>query len=180
MSEEPTNKATPFNELLEEGIKFIQEGVFEKAIQKAQEVQQADPHSADGFHLEAIARQYLYQWQESFEVLEKAVSNAPYDASIFNLKGFALLSLNRYDEAKADFQKAIDLEDFEPAHRNLVLLFIITDKIEEAITYLSERIKKNPEDVENLNFMSELWEKVGNQEQAQTYFEAAQKASKNS
>lgn len=177
MSEESDQKSTPFDKLLAEGIELIQNGGFEKAIQKAQEIQLTDSQSADGFHLEAIARQHLHQWPESLDALQKAVENAPYDASIYNLRGFALLSMNRYEEAKTDFQKAIDLEDFEPAHRNLVLFFIVNDEIEKAISYLSERIKTNPNDVENLNFMAELWEKVGNQEQAQAYKEAAQKAS---
>jgi Flp pilus assembly protein TadD len=165
-----------FDDLLNEGAEHIGNHNFAAALETASRLKALDPDSADGFHLAAIAHQYQYQWTESLAELDKAVLNAPYDAGLYSLRGFAYMSLNEYKKAEADFLEAISLEDFEPAHRNMVLLRILQDRSEEAIQMLTDRIRKSPENADNLMMMGDLMERIGQPEKARSWFEAAEDA----
>lgn len=162
-----------YDALIADGVHAVNEGDFTKAVEIAQKAKSVDNTSADAYHLMAIAYQHNQQWDKSIEQCSHAINNSPYDASLYSLRGFAYLSEGKYDEAQADFEEAISLEDFEPAHRNLVILKISQNKSQEAIDYLVERIQKNPEDVENLELMGMLLEKVGDLEKAKSYFKAS-------
>jgi Flp pilus assembly protein TadD len=164
-----------FEELLEKATKLIEQKEFDEALKVAKELQKEDPESADGFHVEAIAKQHQQEWEDSVYALDKAIDKSPYDAGLFNLRGFAEMSMSRYAKAEEDFNQAIELEDFEPAHRNLILLKILQDKGNEAINYLLERIKSNPKDVENWILMGDLMMRGGQEEKAKTYYAQAQK-----
>lgn len=171
------NDSPTFDTLLNRGIEFITTKQFTEALAVAREIQALDSDSADGFHLAAIALQHAYKWEESLKELEQAILNAPYDAGLYSLRGFAFMSLNQHEKAEADFQEAISLEDFEPAHRNLVLLRIVQNRSEEAIEMLTNRIKKNPGNVENLTMMGDLLTSIGNPEKAEGWYAAAEEAS---
>jgi Flp pilus assembly protein TadD len=167
-----------FEEILNTGAEQIQKGDLSAALQSASTLKSLDPDSADGYHLAAIAYQYQYKWQDSLVELNKAIANAPYDAGLYSLRGFAYMSLNKFSEAESDFLEAISLEDFEPAHRNLVLLRILQDRSEEAVQMLTDRIQKNPDNADNLTMMGDLMERIGQHDKARSWFEAAEDASK--
>jgi tetratricopeptide (TPR) repeat protein len=164
-----------FEKLLEEGTKLIEQKEYDEALKIAKKIQREDNESADGYHLEAIAKQHLQEWEDSIDALDRAIDKSPYDAGLYNLRGFAEMSLTRYAKAEKDFEEAIDLEDFEPAHRNMVLLKILQEKGNEAINYLLERIKANPKNVENWILMGDLMMRGGQEEKAKTYYAQAQK-----
>jgi cytochrome c-type biogenesis protein CcmH/NrfG len=134
-----------------------------------------EPESVDGYHLEAMVMQKLNQWEKSIGALEKAISKDDEQSGLFNLRGFANLQLENLEEAKSDFEKAIDLDDSPAAHRNLVLYKIMSDKGNEAISYLLDRIRNNPKDVENWILMGDLMQRAGHGAKARTYYEQAQK-----
>lgn len=164
-----------FDDIIARGVEAIESGKLEEALKIALEAQEKDDTSADGYHLEAIAYQHQYKWDESLNCLHKAIEHAPYDASLYSLRGFAYMSLEQMDKAQADFDEAISLEDFEAAHRNLVLLKISQGKTQEAVDYLIGRIQTKPEDSDNLTLMGNLLKIVGEEEKAQTYFDEAEK-----
>lgn len=164
-----------FNEKIQEAIRLINEENFDDATTLAKEIQESDPESPDGFHLEAIALQHKFEWQESIKALNKAIENAPYDASLYSVRAFAKMSMEDLIGAEKDLDEAIDLEDYEPAHRNKVILSIIKNDSEAAINYLLDRIHNNPEDFENWVLMGDLMKKVGMDEKAETYYEQAKK-----
>lgn len=163
-----------YDSLIADGVKAVNEGNFAQAIEISKKAKSIDATSADAYHLMAIAYQHNQQWEESTKQCTEAINNSPYDASLYSLRGFAYLSQGKYYEAQADFEEAISLEDFEPAHRNLVILKISQNKSQEGIDYLVERIQKNPDDVENLELMGMLLDKVGDKEKAESYFKAAE------
>lgn len=164
-----------FNDRIKEGIRLINEEAYEEAIALAKQIQESDPDSDDGFHLQAIAEQHLYLWQDSITSLNKAISQAPYNASLYSLRAFAKMSTEDFLGAQKDLQEAIELEDFEPAHRNMVILLIVKNKSDEAIEYLIERLKKNPKDVDNWILMGDLMKRVGMDDKADTYYNEARK-----
>ncbi|HET6528938.1 MAG TPA: tetratricopeptide repeat protein, partial [Balneolaceae bacterium] len=119
--------------------------------------------------------QKLNQWEESIKALDKAVSKDAEKSGLYNLRGFAKLQLEDLEAAKEDFEKAIDLDDSPAAHRNIVLYRIMSDKGNEAITYLLDRIRNHPKDVENWILMGDLMQRAGQSAKAATYYEQARK-----
>lgn len=164
-----------YEELTEKGIAHLQEENYDAALSVAKELQEMEEDTADGYHLEALVYQYQFDWKASLAALDKAIDCAPYDADLFNIRGFAHLSLEDFDKAKSDFEEAIDLEDLEAAHRNIVLMHILQDKSEEGIEYLVERLQQDPEQIENWIFMGDLMAKAGLDEKAKTYYDEARK-----
>jgi tetratricopeptide (TPR) repeat protein len=164
-----------FEDQLEEGLSLLHEGDYDHALDISRQLQKMEPESVDGYHLEAMVMQKLNQWEKSLEALEKAISKEEEKSGLYNLRGFANLQLENLDEAREDFEKAIDLDDSPAAHRNLVLYKIMSDQGNDAITYLLDRIKKNPKDVENWILMGDLMQRAGQGAKARSYYEQAQK-----
>lgn len=164
-----------FEEQLEEGLALLQEGDYDHALDIAHQLQKSEPEYSDGFHLEGLVFQKLNQWEKSIEALSKAIKLEKEKSGYYNLRGFASLQLENLEEAKTDFDKAIDLDDSPAAHRNLVLYKIMSDQGNEAISYLLDRIKSNPKDVENWILMGDLMQRAGQGTKAKTYYEQARK-----
>lgn len=164
-----------YEEQLEEGLALLHEGDYDHALDISHQLQEMEPESADGYHLEGMVFQKLNQWEKSIEALDKAVELEDQNSGYYNLRGFANLQLENLDLAIEDFEKAIDLDDSPAAHRNKVLYMIMNDDGNEAITYLLDRIKKNPKDVENWILMGDLMQRAGQSAKAKTYYEQASK-----
>lgn len=164
-----------FEEQLEEGLSLLREEDYDHALDISHQLQKMEPESVDGYHLEAMVMQKLNQWEKSIKALDKAITKNDEKSGLYNLRGFANLQLENLEKAKKDFVKAIDLDDSPAAHRNLVLYKIMSDQGNEAITYLLDRIRKSPKDVENWILMGDLMQRAGQDAKAKTYYEQAQK-----
>jgi Flp pilus assembly protein TadD len=164
-----------FEEQLEEGLALLREGDYDHSLDISRQLQKMEPDSADGYHLEAMIFQKLNQWEKSIGALDKAIELDPEKSGLYNLRGFARLQLDNLEEARENFEKAIDLDDTPAAHRNLVLYKIMNDQGNEAISYLLDRIRANPKDVENWILMGDLMHRAGQTAKARTYYEQAQK-----
>ncbi len=160
---------------LEEGLALLQEGDYDPALDIARQLQKMEPESADGYHLEAMIFQKLNQWEKSLKALDKAIALEQQKSGYYNLRGFGHLQLDELEAAKTDFEKAIDLDNSPAAHRNLVLYKIMNDQGNEAITYLLNRIRETPKDVENWILMGDLMNRAGQTAKARTYYEQAKK-----
>lgn len=164
-----------FEEKLEEGLALLREGDFDESLDIARSLQKMEPEAADGYHLEAMVFQKLNQWEHSISALDKAIKLEDEKSGYYNLRGFAQLQMEELDKAEEDFLKAIDLDDSPAAHRNLVLHKIMSDNGNEAITYLLDRIRSNPKDVENWILMGDLMQRAGQAAKARSYYEQARK-----
>lgn len=164
-----------FEEQLEEGLALLHEGDYDMALDISRQLQKMEPDSADGYHLEAMVFQKLNQWEKSVEALDEAVKYDPEKSGLYNLRGFAKMQIEELEEAKEDFDRAIDLDDSPAAHRNLVLYMIMNDQANEAVSYLLDRIRNNPKDVENWILMGDLMQRAGQEGKARTYYEQANK-----
>lgn len=161
------------NKLLEKGLVEFEEGRLDQALQTAKKLQTEEPTNSEGFHLEGLIEQSRQNWEQSIEAFTKAIIQSPYDPSLYNFRGFAHMSLGNLVPADVDFREAIDLEDFEPAHRNHTLWLIINDRIDEAVEYLTVRIQLKQDDAENFLLMGDLLSRAGYTERGQTYFDKA-------
>lgn len=164
-----------FEAQLEEGLSLLEEEDYDHALDISHQLQRMEPESVDGYHLEAMVMQKLNQWEKSIKALDKAVTKNDQKSGLYNLRGFANLQLENLDEAKEDFDTAIDLDDSAAAHRNRVLHMIMSDQGDKAIEYLLDRIRNNPKDVENWILMGDLMQRAGQGDKARTYYEQAQK-----
>lgn len=164
-----------FEDQLEEGLALLHEGDYDHALDISHKLQKMEPNTSDGYHLEAMVFQKLNQWEKSIQALDTAVALEKEKSGYYNLRGFAQLQLDELELAKENFEKAIDLDDSPSAHRNLVLYKIMTDKGNEAVEYLLNRIRNNPKDVENWILMGDLMQRAGQGTKARTYYEQAAK-----
>lgn len=168
-----------FNDLVGKAIELVNSEKYDEAMELAKNLQELKPDNADGYHLQALCCQYRYEWENSITALNKAIECSPYDANLYNARGFAYMSLGNYDNSHSDFEEAIKLEDLEQAHRYKALWYILQDQSEEGIAYLITRLKANPGNVENWLFMGDLMSRAGFEDKALTYYQQAQKIDPN-
>lgn len=164
-----------FEEKLSRGFELLREKDIDKSLDIARELQKEDPESHEPFYLEALIMQQLNQYDVSFEAVEKAMKIVDDNAAYFNLRGNLHLQKEDLEDAEKDFDKAIELGDSPAAHRNKVMLMLMTDRGQEAIPYLIGRIKADPQDAENWILMGDMIKKGGQVDKARTYYEQALK-----
>lgn len=164
-----------FEEKLNKGFELLREKDIDYALDVARELQREQPESHEAFYLEALVMQQLNQWDKSTKSIQKAIDLADDNAAYYNLRGNVRMQLEKLDGAEEDFDKAIELSDTSASHRNKVLLMLMTNRGQEAIPYLIERIKKDPKDSENWILMGDMIKKGGQTDKARTYYEQALK-----
>ncbi len=164
-----------FEEKHKEGYELLHEKDLDRSLDVARELQKLKPDAPEGYTLEAEVMQKLNQWDASITSLNNAIEKDAESARLYNLRGYAYLNVNKPGLAKEDFDKAVALENLPSAHRNLVLHKLMTGNGQEAITYLLDRIRTDPKDVENWILMGDLMKKGGHDAKAKTYYEQAYK-----
>jgi tetratricopeptide (TPR) repeat protein len=161
-------------QLLESGLKALESNDYNQAISISMDIQTKFPSASEGYHLEGLTHQSEQKWEESVKAFSKAIGESPYDPNLYNFRGFAYLNMGDMGKAEKDFKEAIELEDFEPAHRNYVLWLIVNDRIDEGIEYLTTRIQTKQDDADNFLMMGDLLSRAGYSENAETYFRKAE------
>ncbi len=164
-----------FEETHKEGYELLHEKDLDSSLDIARKLQKMKPDAPEGFTLEAEVMQKLSQWDASIKSLNEAIELDIESGRLYNLRGYAFLNKDELEKAKEDFDRAIALDDLPSAHRNLVLYKLMTGKGQEAISYLLDRIRAQPRDVENWILMGDLMKKGGHDEKAGTYYEQALK-----
>lgn len=164
-----------FEETYNRGYELLHEQDLDECLDMARKLQRMKPDAAEGHLLEAEVMQKLTQWEPSIQSLNQAIEIDPEDGKLYNLRGFAQLNCEKLEEAHEDFERAIKLDDLPSAHRHMVLYKLMTDDGKEAISYLLNRIKEDPADVENWILMGDLMKKGGHDDKARTYYEQALK-----
>lgn len=164
-----------FEEKLNKGFELLQEKDIDYALDVARELQKDQPDAPEPYYLEALVMQQLNQWVKSVEAIEKAIEMDAENAGYYNLRGNVLMQQEKLEDAEKDFDRAIQLSDLSSAHRNKVMLMLMTDRGQEAIPYLIQRIKNDPQDAENWILMGDMINKGGQTDKARTYYEQALK-----
>jgi tetratricopeptide (TPR) repeat protein len=164
-----------FEEKLNHGFELLQDKDIDHSLDIARELQKENPDSHEAYYLEALIMQQLNQYDMSFESIKKAMDLDEENAAYFNLRGNLYMQKEELEDAEKDFDKAIELADSSSAHRNKVMLMLMTDRGQEAIPYLIGRIKKDPQDAENWILMGDMIKRGGQDDKAATYYEQALK-----
>lgn len=162
-----------FEEIHKEGYELLHEKDLDRSLDVARKLQRMKPDAPEGFTLEGEVMQKLNQWDASIQSLNDAIDLDNDSGRLYNLRGYAYLNKDELENAREDFEKAIALDNLPSAHRNMVLYRLMTGKGNEAITYLLDRIRTDPRDVENWILMGDLMKKGGHDEKARSYYEQA-------
>lgn len=168
-----------FEEKLNRGFELLREKEIDYALDIARELQKENEDSHEAYYLEALVMQQLNQWDVSLEAINKALELADENGMYLNLRGNLYMQKEELEKAESDFDKAIDLDDNSAAHRNKVMLMLMTNRGQEAIPYLINRIKQDPQDSENWILMGDMIKKGGQDDKARTYYEQALKIDPN-
>lgn len=164
-----------FEEKHKEGYELLHEKDLDKSLDIARRLQKMKPDAPEGFTLEGEVMQKLNQWDASIKSLNEAIELDSDNGRLFNLRGYAHLNQDNLEKAREDFDRAVALDNLPSAHRNIVLYKLMSGKGQEAISYLLDRIRSEPQDVENWILMGDLMKKGGHDQKAQTYYEQALK-----
>ena len=82
---------------------------------------------------------------EALVEIERGLKGNPDDSSLYNLRGLALGSLGRLDEAEASFRKVIRLQPQAAiGYGNLAALFEERGRSAEAVAFFREALKREP------------------------------------
>ncbi|MEQ9308126.1 MAG: hypothetical protein RLN90_01650 [Balneolaceae bacterium] len=164
-----------FEEKLNRGFELLQDKDIDHSLDIARELQKENPEAHEAFYLESLIMQQLSQFDMSFSSITKAMEISDDNAVYFNLRGNLYLQKEELKEAEKDFDKAIEISDSSAAHRNKVMLMLMTDRGPEALPYLIGRIKADPQDAENWILMGDMIKRGGQEDKARTYYEQALK-----
>lgn len=164
-----------FEEKHKQGYELLHEKDLDKSLDAARELQRLNPDAPEGFTLEGEVMQKLNQWEPSIKSFNEAIERDEDNGRLYNLRGYSYLNSDDMEKAREDFERSIALDNLPTAHRNLVLYKIMSGKANEAITYLLDRIRTQPRDVENWILMGDLMQKGGHDDKAKTYYEQALK-----
>ncbi|MFA5669710.1 MAG: tetratricopeptide repeat protein [Balneolaceae bacterium] len=162
-----------FEEKLNRGFELLQDKDIDHALDIARDLQKEDDKAPEAFYLEALIMQQLNQYDLSMKNISTALDLDADNAAYYNLRGNVYMQTEELEKAEVDFKKAIELSDSSSAHRNIVMLMLMTDRGPEAIPYLIGRIKKDPRDAENWILMGDMIKRGGQADKARTYYEQA-------
>ena len=164
-----------FEEKLNRGFELLQDKDIDHSLDLARELQGESPEAHEPYYLEALIMQQLNQYEMSLKSISKAMETAEDNAVYLNLRGNLYMLMEDLKNAEVDFDKAIELADSASAHRNKIMLMLMTDRGTDAFPYLISRIKADPRDPENWILMGDMIKRGGDDDKARTYYEQALK-----
>ena len=105
-----------FNDKIASAKNYLNENNFLYAVQALDEALSINPQSTLAYYLRGSANLKLHNYQRAFFDLDKAIGTfSKPDASLLNGRGWVSLWLGNWEDARADFQDAIRLQDTAPA-----------------------------------------------------------------
>lgn len=127
------------------GNLYLWKKEHEKAIAVFDEPEALNPNYAEGFTELGSILNFSGRSKEAIELIERAMRLDPlHPYNHFNF-GHALFLNNRYDEAEAAMEGALDvMPDFFPARAFLAAIYIELDRDAEARAQVKEILKKSP------------------------------------
>jgi len=160
-----------FEEKLNHGFELLQEKDIDHSLDTARELQKENPEAHEPFYLEALIFQQLNQYEMSEKAIDIAIELAGEKPSYMNMRGNLYMQQEKLAEAESDFDKAIADGDLPNAHRNMVVLMLLTGRGQEASPYLIVRITANLHDAEHWILLGAMIKRVGSEDKARTYYE---------
>jgi tetratricopeptide (TPR) repeat protein len=116
-----------------------------------------DPRQADDPFQRGLTALQGDRVEEALAAFTTAEKQHPDDARVHNFRGIALMSLNRFDEAAAEYRRATELDGhMESAFRNLGYLEWTARQNEQARQHLQHALKLAPDDTFAAYYLARL------------------------
>ncbi|MFV0565269.1 MAG: tetratricopeptide repeat protein [Flavobacteriaceae bacterium] len=145
--------------------------VFEDRLTEADallsELYSIDPTNEEIFIQKANVFSKRDQHEQAIDVLKKAIALTDDTADLHSLIGMEYLFLDNFEEAKTAFIKCLeeDQEDYSALY-NIIYCFEFLEQTQEAITYLTAFLDKNP-------YSEIAWHQLGKQYYTQKNYKKA-------
>jgi adenylate cyclase len=122
--------------------------VMPRARELAGRALELDPESSEAHaSLGNIALQFDHDWKAAEAEFRKAISLNPSNATAHQFLGLLLLALERFEEAKEVFRRAIQLDPGGNHQRSLSWAELESGNFDDAIRYMEEERDRNPSSV---------------------------------
>jgi tetratricopeptide (TPR) repeat protein len=105
---------------LQEAERLTEQDKHEEAEELLNSILAAQPDFAEAWNRRATLRYVQRRYAESLADCEEVVRLEPEHFGAWHGIGLCLLSLHRYDDAAAAFRRALEIQPFAPANRELL------------------------------------------------------------
>ena len=164
--------------LLEEGIKFHQKGLIDKAQAIYEDILVKDPINFAALEFLGVVFFQKKEYEKSLKYINKSISINPKNFRAYNNCGNIFLELKEYDKAIKNYKIAIDLNpNYAGAFYNLGTANKIIFKFDIALNYYKNCIELDPNFLDAYYDCAEVFERIGNNEEALKYYEKLERLS---
>ena len=162
LSQNSTNLETPkfkligkeaelFIHLHEGGLKFLENGKYQLALETFDKALLIQPKSPEALHNKGMALERLGKLNDALQNYEFAIIGAPESAPTHNNMGNVLRELGYYEKSISCFEKAIAINpSYSEAYNNLGWTFYTIRQFQDAINAYKKALSFNPNQTEAL------------------------------
>jgi serine/threonine protein kinase/tetratricopeptide (TPR) repeat protein len=162
------------------GNAYFQFGDNDQALKAFQRVTELAPNLPNGWTNVGSVQHQLGKWNESVRAFKKALELQPSAAAYSNL-GTSYFFQERYDEARSNFEKAVNLSpqradlvgNLADCYRWLGQREKANETYEHAISLALQSLQTNPRDAESASDLGVFWAKKGDIEKGLDYIRRA-------
>ena len=160
--------------LFQQAMAWHQLGLFDAACRTYRDVLQRRPGHEHAWHMLGLAAIQDGRVESGVDLLRKRIAETPNDASIRVTLGEGLRRLGRRDDARLQFDAAIELTPNDPwVWYNRGLLSLESGRADDALADLDMALTLRPDDVATLNERGKALSALGRRDEALASFERA-------
>ncbi|ADG13331.1 TPR repeat-containing protein [Methanocaldococcus infernus ME] len=158
----------------EKGLKYYNEGRYEKAIECFDKAIKLDPNNPAAWYYKADSLYKLERYEKAIECFDKAIKLDPNNPAAWYYKADSLYKLERYEKAIECFDKAIKLDPNNPAawYYKADSLYKL-ERYEKAIECFDKAIKLDPNNPAAWYYKGIILAKLGKHEEESKKYEKA-------
>jgi len=131
--------------LTEQGLRYLEEGQFEKAGQILSLLIKSFPDNADAHHMLGIIALEKSDFEAAYILVNTAIDIAPDNPMFYNTLGNIELHRKNIEQSENSFLKAIELAPHKIEYKyNLAHFYLTQSKYDKAINYYYQILHSNP------------------------------------
>ena len=156
------------------GLRYMQQGNYERSMDKLERALSFDSEHAAANHYVAILYQRLNRPEDAEDHFREAIDTSPNDSALLNNFGAFLCSTGQYDEAEELFLKVLDDPVYPQraaVYENLGLCMKRKGDLEKAETHLRQALSRNTRLAKSLLGMADLSYRKDNYLSARAYLQ---------
>jgi len=158
------------------GLLYLNEGNIEEAIRCFNKAISLNPRYDQALNSLGLAHMMTAKFQEAVKYFEKCLEINPALTETHNYLGVAYQEMGFIDKAEKEFRTALVDEKYKSrdlAYFNLGRLYVIKDRLQEALEYVEKAIGINSRNVQALNLRGIIYGKLNNfPEAVKSYMQA--------